>query len=81
MITKEMVERINELARKKKTAGLTAEELAEQKQLYKKYLESVRKQVTTQLENAGIHKKGSEHHVCRDGCCEHHHHDQDHDQH
>lgn len=77
MITKELVQRINELAHKKKTEGLTKAELDEQKQLYKTYLGSVREQVTTQLENAGINKKGHDHHVCRDGCCEHHHHGPD----
>ena len=35
MITPELLARINELARKKRTVGLTAEELAEQKELYK----------------------------------------------
>ena len=73
MISKEMIERINELARKKKTFGLTAEELAEQKELYQIYLAAVRQQVTVQLDNAGIPKKG-ESHACHDGCCEHHHH-------
>ena len=35
MITKEKIERINELARKKKSEGLTAEEAVEQKKLYR----------------------------------------------
>ena len=34
MITKEMIARINELARKKRSDGLTTEETAEQKKLY-----------------------------------------------
>ena len=33
-----LTERINELARKKREQGLTTEEQAEQKQLYKEYL-------------------------------------------
>ena len=37
METKEMIERINELAHKKKKEGLTEAELAEQKELYKRY--------------------------------------------
>ena len=50
-ITKEMIERINELAAKKKSEGLTEEELAEQKFLYKEYLASIRGQVRQQLES------------------------------
>ena len=50
MITPELLARINELARKKRTVGLTAEELAEQKELYKIYLAAIRGQVTSLLE-------------------------------
>lgn len=70
MITKELLQRINELAHKKKYSGLTTAELAEQKDLYKIYLSAIREQVALQLENAGIHKKNHQH-VCHDGCCEH----------
>lgn len=51
MITPELLARINELARKKRTVGLTAEELAEQKELYKVYLAAIRGQVTSLLES------------------------------
>lgn len=50
MITPELLDRINELARKKRTVGLTEEELAEQKELYKIYLAAIRGQVTSLLE-------------------------------
>lgn len=50
-ITQEMIERINELAAKKKAEGLTEEELAEQKVLYKEYLAGIRGQVRQKLEN------------------------------
>ncbi len=50
MITPELLARINELARKKRTVGLTEEELAEQKELYKIYLAAIRGQVTSLLE-------------------------------
>lgn len=73
MIDKEKIARINELARKKKADGLTAEELAEQKVLYQEYLQAVRSQVTAQLEAAGIPKKGQGH-SCSDGCNHRHHH-------
>lgn len=74
MITAELLERINELARKKKHEGLTPSELAEQKRLYKIYLASIRDQVTTQLDQAGIKPKSN---CCHEGCCEHHHHGPD----
>ena len=51
MITPELLARINELARKKRTEGLTAEELSEQKKLYEIYLSAIRGQVTNLLEN------------------------------
>ena len=51
MITPELLARINELARKKRTIGLTEEELAEQKELYKIYLASIREQMTSLLDS------------------------------
>lgn len=54
MITPELLARINELARKKRTVGLTDEELAEQKELYKVYLAAIRGQVTNLLESIEI---------------------------
>jgi len=50
MITPELLARINELARKKRTVGLTEEELAEQKELYKIYLAAIRGQLTSLLD-------------------------------
>ncbi len=50
MITKEVLNRINELARKKRSEGLTPEELAEQRKLYDIYLSSIRGQVIDLLE-------------------------------
>ena len=54
MITPELLARINELARKKRTIGLTEEELAEQKELYKVYLAAIRGQVTSLLDSIEI---------------------------
>lgn len=51
MITPELLARINELARKKRTEGLNAAELDEQKQLYKIYLAAIRGQVTSLLDS------------------------------
>ncbi len=49
-----MIARINELAKKKKTSGLTAEELTEQKALYKEYLGNIRSQLKAQLDNIEV---------------------------
>ena len=49
-ITQEMIDRINELSRKKKAEGLTEEEQAEQKVLYKEYIAAWRANVRAQLE-------------------------------
>ena len=51
MITPELLARINELSRKKRTVGLSAEESAEQKKLYDIYLSAIKEQVTGMLEN------------------------------
>ena len=50
MITKEMIDSINWLAHKKKTLGLSEKEQAEQKELYKEYLESFRANLKAQLD-------------------------------
>ena len=51
MITPELLARINALARKKRTEGLSEAELAEQKELYKIYLAAIRGQVTSLLDS------------------------------
>lgn len=48
------IERINELARKAKTQGLTAEEKAEQAKLRREYIDSVVGNLRCQLENAYV---------------------------
>lgn len=53
----EQIERINELARKSKTTGLTPEEKEEQKKLRAEYIESVRMNLRTQLDNINIQEK------------------------
>lgn len=45
------IQRINELAHKKKTSGLTEEEKAEQAALRKEYLESIRANFRATLES------------------------------
>lgn len=50
-MTKESIDRINELARKSKTVGLTEEEKAEQAALRKEYLADIRKSLEATLSN------------------------------
>ena len=54
MVTKEQIARINELAKKKKAEGLTAEEQAEQKVLYRAYIDAFKANLRAQLENIEI---------------------------
>lgn len=54
---KQLLNRINELAHKKKTVGLTAEEQAEQKKLYKIYLGEIRQQFSATLDNVSVEEK------------------------
>ncbi len=53
-MTKEQVARINELARKKKTVGLTESELKEQAELRAQYLKDFREGFRRQLDNTYI---------------------------
>ncbi len=50
----EILKRINELARKKREEALTPEEQAEQKELYKIYLGSIRTQFESTLDNVRV---------------------------
>lgn len=60
-MTEEKIARINELARKSKTVGLTPEEKAEQAALRKEYLAAIRKSLEAQLDNIYIlEEDGSE---------------------
>lgn len=50
----ELIKRINEIAKKKRTVGLTIDEEIEQKKLYREYLDNIRGQVKSQLDNITI---------------------------
>ena len=54
MLTKKELDRINELAHKKKEVGLTEEETAEQKVLREKFLADFRERFKAQLEQIEI---------------------------
>lgn len=51
---KKKIDRINELARKQKTVGLTEEEKAEQKALREEYVALVKRNLIAQLDNTYI---------------------------
>ena len=50
----EVIARINELAKKAKTTGLTPDELAERDKLRRIYIDSVKASLTGQLDNTYI---------------------------
>ncbi len=54
LMEKKKIDRINELAHKKKTIGLTDDELEEQAKLRAEFLEDFRKRFIAQLENIEI---------------------------
>lgn len=54
MLSQEKLSRINELANKKKTQGLTEEEAKEQSKLRSEYLEIFRKSFKDQIENTKV---------------------------
>lgn len=54
MKIEKLIARINELAKKKRATGLTAEETTEQKALYKEYLGNVRQSLKAQLDNIEV---------------------------
>ena len=51
MISQEKIERINWLSRKKKTDGLTEEEIVEQKILYREYIDAIKGSLRVHLES------------------------------
>lgn len=51
MVTDEMIQRINELANKKKTVGLTEEESIEQASLRRVYIDAFKSSMRQQLDN------------------------------
>ncbi|MDD4172457.1 MAG: DUF896 domain-containing protein [Syntrophomonas sp.] len=57
-MNEELQSRINELAKKKKTEGLSKDEQAEQARLYRMYIDGLKDQLKTSLDQAGIKPKG-----------------------
>ena len=54
MITQEQINRINELARKSKSAGLTEAEKEEQAVLRRVYIDAVKASLTANLDNTYV---------------------------
>lgn len=54
MTMDEVIRRINELARKAKSEGLTEEETAERNALRRQYIDAFKRSLTVQLENTYI---------------------------
>ncbi|MBE5898075.1 MAG: DUF896 domain-containing protein [Lachnospiraceae bacterium] len=54
MITQKTIDRINELAHKSKKEGLTPAEKEEQKMLRQEYIEAIRGNIRSQLDNVDI---------------------------
>ena len=54
MLSKEKIDRINELSRRSKTAGLSIEEAKEQTKLRKEYLETFRSSMRNTIENVQV---------------------------
>lgn len=66
MITKEMIDRINQLSKKSRQDGLTEDEKQEQQELRKKYIECIKGQIRHQLDSIKFVEDEHE--------CEHEHH-------
>lgn len=54
MVTQKMIDRINELAKKAKTVGLTEEETAERDKLRRAYIDGYKASLIGQLNNTYI---------------------------
>lgn len=80
IITKELVDRINVLARKQRSEGLTPEEKEEQHQLRQQYLAGIRGQVVDTLSRIKYVEDEPDHTTggCSCGCGGKHHGDKDH---
>jgi len=55
-MTKEKIDKINELAKKSKTVGLTPEEKELQAKLRREYIDSVKRSLTSELESVVIER-------------------------
>lgn len=82
MVTREQINRINELAKKQKESGLTDSEKMEQEKLRRLYVDSFKENLRSQLKNIKIvspeeYDKNKKEEHC--SCGHDHHHDHHHD--
>ena len=56
-MNKQDIDRINELARKKKTVGLTASEVAEQQRLRRQYIDEFKENLKATLDQVYIERE------------------------
>jgi len=68
MLSKEKLERVNELSRKKKEQGLFGVELEEHNQLRAEYVRAFRTQFEGHLQSMGMNKIPKRAHSCGCGC-------------
>jgi len=59
MITEQMIARINELAKKANTVGLTDEELEERNELRKRYIDAFKTSLRAQLDSIEFVDEGN----------------------
>ncbi|SKA83775.1 Uncharacterized protein YnzC, UPF0291/DUF896 family [Caloramator quimbayensis] len=74
MVTKEQIQRINELYKKQTEGGLTEEEKKEQYELRRLYVESVKENLRSQLEKIKIVDEKENKMMNNDGKCSCHNH-------
>ena len=78
MISKELIDRINYLARKSKSEGLTEAEKEEQASVRREYIEAIKLRVKDTLDNTKIIRQELADDCCdcdtHSGKCNHHHH-------
>lgn len=79
MVTKEQIQRINELYKKSQAEGLTEEEKKEQAYLRRLYIDSVKESLKAQLDNIKVVDKDEYDRLMKEKSCscghDHHHHD------
>ena len=68
MITKETIDRITALSKKQRSLGLSPEEKAEQEELRRLYIEHIKTQVRSQLEDCNSSSPASHTSSCSCGC-------------
>jgi uncharacterized protein YnzC (UPF0291/DUF896 family) len=80
VVTKEQIQRINELYKKQKETGLTEEEKKEQEKLRRLYVDSFKESLRAQLDNVKVVSPEEYEKIKKDSADSHeHHHHHDHD--